>query len=199
MKKSKVLEIIYILLGSIIVSFAVCTIHAKTQLTEGGEIGVELLLLHQFNFSPIFSSICIDFILYFLGFFILAKKFRLNALIGTLAYSISYFLFGKLNFSWFFINNLLISSIVGGILVGIGCGLVVKHIGSCGSDDSLALIINKLTKIPLFWCYFTGDMIVILISMTYIKSVVILYSILTSFISSFLIDCICKNSFVNNN
>ena len=188
----KKLEILCVIIGSIIVSFVVSSIHSKIQLTEGGEIGIELLLLHWFHISPTISSVCMDLLFYFLGFLILNKKFRLNALIGTLTYSISFFFFEKLNFSWFFINSIVLSSIIGGLALGIGCGLVVRHIGACGGDDSLALILNKIIKIPLFWCYFLVDLIVILISTSYIKIELIPYSILTSFISSLIIDLMSR-------
>ena len=194
MKKNKLFEILYIILGSIIVSFAVCFIHSKTQLTEGGQIGVELLLQHWFNISPAYSSVFIDLLLYILGFIILNKKFRINAIIGTLTYSISFFIFERISIPLPFLNNLLLSSIIGGVLVGIGCGTVVRHIGSCGGDDSLALILNKVLKIPLFICYFVVDLIVIIISMSYINIMLIPYSILTSFISSLIIDVISRKS-----
>ena len=194
MRKYNKLEFLYIIFGSMLVGFVVCTIHSKTQLTEGGEIGIELLLLNWFGVSPAISSICIDFIFYFLGFFILNKKFRINAVIGTLAYSFSYFLFEQINFSWAFISNLLLSSIIGGVLLGIGCGLVVRCIGSCGGDDSLALILSKVTKMPLFFCYFGVDILVILMATSYIKITLIPYSILTSFISSLIIDVVSRKS-----
>ena len=192
MKKNELFEILYIILGSIIVSFAVCYIHSKTQLTEGGQIGVELLLQHWFNISPAYSSIFIDLLLYILGFIILNKKFRINAIIGTLTYSISFFIFERIEFSLPFLSSLLISSIVGGMFVGIGCGIVVRHIGSCGGDDSLALILNKILRLPLFICYFVMDLIVIIFSMSYINIKIIPYSILTSFISSLIIDAISR-------
>ena len=194
MKKNKILETLFIIVGSIIVSFSVCFIHSKTQLTEGGQIGVELLLQHWFNISPAYSSIFIDLLLYILGFIILNKKYRINAIIGTLTYSISFFIFERISLSLPFLNNLLLSSIIGGMLVGVGSGIVVRHIGSCGGDDSLALILNKVLKLPLFTCYFVVDLIVIIISISYIDIMVIPYSILTSFISSLIIDVISRKN-----
>ena len=140
-----------------------------------------------------------DCFFYILGFLILNKKFRINAIIGTLSYSISFFVFDKLNISFPFVNNLLLSSIIGGFLIGIGCGIVVKHVGSCGGDDSLALIINKLLKMPIFFCYFAVDIIVIILSLSYIDIKVIPYSILTAFISSLIIDFVSKKCYKKSN
>lgn len=197
MKKNKIIETLLIILGSTIVSFVVCNIHSKTELTEGGQIGIELLLQHWFNISPTYSSIFIDMLLYVLGFIILNKKFRVNALLGTTTYSITYFIFERIDITLPFINNLLLSSIIGGIFIGLGCGLVVRHIGSCGADDSLALIINKLTKFPLFICYFAIDIIVLLISLSYINLEYISYSLITSFLSSLVIDLVSREKIKN--
>ena len=192
MKKNKKLEIIYIIIGSIIVSFSVCFIHCKTQLTEGGLIGIELLLQHWFNISPTYSSICIDLIFYLIGFIVLNKKFRINAIIGTLSYSISFYFFERLPITFPFLNNFILVSIIGGLFVGLGCGIVVRHVGACGGDDSLALILNKVLKLPLFVCYFAIDLLIIGLSLSYIDISLIHYSILTSFLSSFIIDFISK-------
>ena len=193
MNISKIKEKTSIIIGSTLVALVVATIHSKTQLTEGGQIGIELLLLNWFKISPSISSIIIDTILYLIGYIILNQKFRINAIIGTLTYSITYLLFSNITINWFFINNLLLSSIIGGIILGIGCGLVVRCIGSCGGDDTLALIIKKVFKIPLLWCYFSMDILIILISLSYINIKYIPYSLITSFISSLIIDKLSKD------
>ena len=192
MKKKQLLETLFIILGSIIVAFAVSTIHSKTELTEGGLIGIELLMLNWFNISPSITAICIDGIFYIIGFLILNKKFRLNAIIGTLTYSIAYYFFDYLNILLPITNNILVSAIIGGILVGVGSGIVVRHIGACGGDDSLALILNKLIKLPLFFCYYVVDIIVILLSLSYLNIKYVPYSLLTAFISSLVIDFVSR-------
>ena len=126
MKKINIKEIFYIIFGSMLVALVVATIHSKIELTEGGQIGIELLLLHWFKISPTVSSILIDTLFYILGFLILNQKFRVNAIIGTLIYSITYFIFDNISISMPFIDNLLLSSIIGGLVLGFGCGLVEK-------------------------------------------------------------------------
>ena len=197
MNKSKFKEILSIIIGSMLVSLVVVMIHSKSELTEGGQIGIELLLLRWFKISPTVSSILIDILFYILGFLILNQKFRINAIIGTLTYSIAYFLFDNISISMPLIDNLLLSSIIGGLVLGFGCGLVVKNIGSCGGDDSLALILNKTLKIPLFLCYFGMDIIIIILSLSYIDVKLIHYSFLTSFLSSLIISLMTKK--INNN
>ena len=91
-------------------------------------------------------------------------------------------------------NNLLFASIIGGIFVGIGCGIVIKNNGACGGDDALALIISKLLKLPIAISYFILDAIVIIASLSYISIGNIIYSFITATISSILIGVISKKN-----
>ena len=87
-------------------------------------------------------------------------------------------------------HNLLLATIIGGILVGIGCGFVVKSSGACGGDDSLALILSKITKLNISISYFVLDLIVIFMSLSYLNGMNIIYSLLTAITSSFIIGLI---------
>ena len=189
-KHAKLVELLSVIFGSAMVAFAVCTIHSRTNLTEGGLIGIELLCLRWFGIDPSITAIITDVIFYILGFLILNKKFRVNAVVGTLTYSATFFITESLGIVMPFVDNLLISAIVGALLVGIGSGLVVRNVGACGSDDSLALILNKLTKIPLAACYIVFDLIVILIALSYLSIEYLPYSLLTSIMSSIIIDLV---------
>lgn len=96
-------------------------------IAEGSQLGIELLLYNWFNISPAISLVIIDTMFYMLGIIVLKNKFAVNALVGTLSYSLFYFLFQYIPYLLpDFSNNLLLASILGGIIFGIGCGMVVK-------------------------------------------------------------------------
>lgn len=198
-KQAHIAEILSVVFGSAMVAFAVCTIHSKTNLTEGGLIGIELLCLRWFGIDPSVTALVTDIIFYILGILILNKKFRINAVVGTLTYSAAYFIVENLGIVMPFVDNLLVSAIVGALLVGIGSGLVVRNVGACGSDDSLALILNKLTKIPLAVCYIAFDLVVILIALSYLGIEYLPYSLLTSIMSSIIIDLVSRKKLAELN
>lgn len=191
MKKLILYDKIIIIIGTFIVAFAMNNIHARFGISEGGQLGVELLFYNWFNISPAISSIVIDMIFYTIGFLVFGKRFLINAITGTISYSLFYYMFQNMPYLLpNFENNMLIISIVGGILIGIGCGMVVKMHGTCGGDDAAALTLSKITKIPISICYFIMDVIVISLSLTYININNVWYSLLTSFISSIIIGII---------
>ncbi len=76
----------------------------------------------------------------------------------------------------------------GGVFVGVGAGLVVRCNASAGGDDALALSIHKVTGLKLARCYLFTDLSVLLLSLSYIPITKIVFSLVTVFISSPLID-----------
>ena len=177
-----------LLLGVAILSFGLYNIHSQNKLTEGGVLGMTLLLDHWFGVTPGISGLCIDAICYFIGFRLLGKDFLKNSIVASIGFSVFYNLYEHFGYV---IPNLshapLLTAIVGGLFVGIGVGLVVRMGGASGGDDALALIITKLTKCNISKAYIVTDLIVLLLSLTYISAQKIIYSIITVTLSSFII------------
>ena len=74
------------------------------------------------------------------------------------------------------------------MFVGIGVGLIVRQGGSSGGDDALALSISHLLRWRLSRAYLFTDVVVLLLSLTYIPVMRIAFSLITVTISSYLID-----------
>ena len=66
-------------------------------------------------------------------------------------------------------------------------GLVVRIGGACGGDDALALVVSKLSGVPIARAYLLFDLTVLLLSLSYIPVGNILCSLVTVTISSCLI------------
>ncbi len=192
-KSKKHIDKLLIILGSMIVALGLFSIHSRCGIAEGGQLGVELLFFNLLGISPGIVSVIIDATAYIIGSLLFGKKFFFNAILGTVSYSGFYLLFENVPISFPNLsNNLLLASIIGGIMVGIGCGIVIRNNGACGGDDAVALIISKLSKLPIAISYLLLDIIVILLSLTYIDLSNIIYSFITATISSMLIGCIAK-------
>jgi uncharacterized membrane-anchored protein YitT (DUF2179 family) len=199
MKKNiKNIDKLLIVLGSSIVAYGIYNIHSRCSITEGGELGIELLIYNLLNISPAIVSLIIDVTSYIIGSILFGKKFLLNAIIGTISYSFFYFIFENTPTIFLDLSNqLLLASIIGGILVGIGCGVVIYNDGACGGDDAIALIISKTLRVPVSISYLLLDIFVIIISISYIGINNIMYSFLTAIISSILIGVISRKSKIN--
>ena len=147
-----------------------------------------LLLKHWLGITPGITGLCIDSICYFLGYRLLGKEFLKNAVVASVGFSVFYNLYEYFGYVLpNLINMPLLAAIAGGLFVGIGVGLVVREGGASGGDDALALIISKVTKCNIAKAYLFTDLVVILLSISYIPIQKIFYSLITVTLSSFII------------
>ena len=78
------------LLGSGILAFGLYHIHAFSGVTEGGQLGLSLLLNHWFHISPALSTAVINAICYWIGWKNLGKPFIAHSAVATVGFSVCY-------------------------------------------------------------------------------------------------------------
>lgn len=185
---------IALILGGGILAFGIYNIHALSQVTEGGILGLSLLLYNHFSITPAITNFILTVISYILGFKLIGKEFLINSIIATVSFCIFYFIYEQFNpvFPWIESKTLL-AAIFGAIFVGVGAGLCVKENGAAGGDDAIAMIITHKTKIDIRWSYLIMDAIVIMLSLTYIhRPLNIIASVITVILSGQLVGIISK-------
>ena len=177
-----------LLLGSAILAFGLFNVHSQSRITEGGVLGTTLLLQHWFGISPSVSEAVLDVCCYLLGLKYLGKSFLRYALTATGGFALSYALFERMGYMLpSMLDQPLLAAVVGGLFVGVGVGLVVRVGGAAGGDDALALVIAKLLHWPVSRAYLFTDLVVLLLSLTYIPLQNIACSLVTVTLSSFII------------
>lgn len=185
-----------LLLGSAILSFGLYNIHSLSGVTEGGVLGLTLLMQHWFHISPAISGFILNAACYIFGWFVLGKKFVLFSAIAGGGFSVFYGICELFPPLWPEIaNHPLLASILGAIFVGVGVGISVKAGGAPGGDDALAMGLAKITNCNLQRIYLTSDLIVLLLSLSYIPLRRIAYSLLTVLLSGQIIGLIANGTF----
>lgn len=178
-----------LLLGTAILSFGLYNIHRRVGITEGGVLGMVLLLDHHFGLPPYIATPILDGLCYILGWRFLGGDFIRLSAVSTLGMSGFLRLWQSLPYM---VPDLtahpLAAAILGGLCVGIGVGLVVRQGGSSGGDDALALVISKKTRCRLSRAYLVTDLTVLLLSLSYIPIRRIAFSLITVTLSSLIID-----------
>ncbi len=180
-----------ILIGAAICTFGIHNIHQQTDITEGGVIGLMLLVEHWIGSSPAAITPVLDLACYLLAFRYLGGRFIRVSILSTACMSLFY------KFWELFPPMLpdlspypLLAAILGGMFVGVGVGLIVRQGGSSGGDDALALTISHVTHWRLSRAYLFTDFVVLGLSLTYIPAGKIIFSLITVSISSPLIDLV---------
>ena len=184
-------RILCILLGTAICSFGIYNIHRQTGVTEGGVLGMIVLLNYWFDISPSILSVSLDLLCYALAF----RKLGLRFLIISGASSLSLSMFFRIWESFppmlpNFYDRPLIAAVLGALFIGVGVGVVIRNGGSCSGDDALALFISNVTGWRISRAYLITDFTVLALSLSYIPFSRILYSLITVTLSSYIIDFI---------
>lgn len=185
-----------ILLGSAILSFGLYNVHSISGVTEGGVLGLTLLLERWFGISPSVTGLILNGLCYLLGFKMLGKEFIAYSVVAGGGFSLFYAVFEQFPPLWPQLADMpLIAAVVGSLFVGIGVGLCVRANSAPTGDDSLALSLSHHFSIGIQWVYLASDLIVLLMSLTYIPLSRIAYSLLTVILSGQIIGFIQKGSF----
>lgn len=182
-----------VLLGSFIQAFGLCNIHAYSNVTEGGVLGMTLLMEHWLNLSPAISSAVLNALCYLLGWKLLGRDFLWYSLLACGGFSISYALLEPFAPLFPAIADMpAVACIVGALFVGAGAGLCVRAGGAPGGDDALAMALNHLTHLDIQWLYLISDLVVLALAATYIPLDRLLWSLLTVILSGQIIGWIQK-------
>ncbi|HBZ66655.1 MAG TPA: YitT family protein [Bacteroidales bacterium] len=121
------------------------------KIVPGGVYGISIIIHHVFGLPVGTVALFFNVPITLLGLKILGPRFGAKTITGFLLTSafmdaLSYLL-GEdpLNLS----DELLMSSVYGGVVIGVGVALLFKAKATCGGTDMVAMMLSKLTKRPV--------------------------------------------------
>ena len=192
-KEIKLSSVLLLLAGSALLDFGLYNVHSISNVTEGGILGLTLLLEHWFGISPSFSGFLLTALCYFLGWKILGKRFLVFSFISAIGFSVFYGIFEQFDPLFPQIGEMpFLAAVVGALFVGISVGICVRVGGAPTGDDALAMSLSSVLPVDIQWIYLASDLVVLFISLSYIPLNKILYSLLTVLLSGQIIGIIQK-------
>jgi len=163
------------------------------KIAAGGISGVATILFHLFDIPVGGSMLVMNVILFTIGFKILGKGFGAKTIVASIGLSVMVDAF-----AWLFplkqmTDDLLIASIFGNLLTGIGMAVIFDRNASTGGTDVIARILNRYSSMNIGRALLTIDFVVAAAAGFFLHSVDIgMYSLL-----SVLINCFTIDAFVN--
>ncbi len=134
-------KIFFLTLGPFIAAFALEIFLVPNNIIDGGIVGVSIITsyLTKINLGLLVFVINIPF--FFLAFNKIGKKFVVQTFyaIGMLSLFLNFFNTHQHPVS----HDLLLSTVFGGIILGTGVGLVLKHEGSLDGTEIMSLVLSK--------------------------------------------------------
>lgn len=178
-------------LGGGILAFGLYNIHSISGVTEGGALGLTLLIDHWLGISPAWSGLVINFCCYAFGFRTLGRAFLLWSALSGGSFSAFYGLLERFPRLWPELARMpLAAAVLGALFVGVGVGLCVRAGGAPSGDDALAMGLSKRFHVPIERIYLATDLTVLALSLSYLPLGRIACSVLTVTLSGRIIGII---------
>ena len=181
---------IFWIIGAFIVAVALEMFLLPNKIIDGGVIGISMMLnfITDWNLGLLIFCINIPFILMALKS--LGKKFIINTFAATLILAVATNVITSFEP---ITHDLLLATIFGGMLLGLGVGLILRNVASLDGTEMLSIVLSKKFKILS-----VGELLMGMNLFIYTAAGFLLgweramYSILTYFVASKVIDTVLE-------
>lgn len=188
-------NVLLCLAGSAILSFGLYNIHNLSGVTEGGILGATLLLQHWLHLSPAVTGFIMNGICYYIGWRLLGSTLITYSIVAGGGFSLFYAIFEQFPPIYPPLANMpFVAALLGAVFVGVGVGLCVRAGGAPSGDDALAMGISKRTGLRISLVYLFSDVLVLLLSLSYLEWKQIGFSLISVLLSSQIVDLVQRIS-----
>lgn len=194
-KRKTVKEVLFIIIGTSIYAFGLVYLNIANHLAEGGVSGITLILRALFGIDPAYTTLLINIPLILLGGKILGKRSLAYTVLGTLSLSFFLWIWQRVPLEINLQHDLLIVSLLAGLVAGVGSGIVYRMGGTTGGSDIIARILEQNYGITMGRSLLAFDIIVLLASLTYIDLKRMMYTLIVSYVFSRVIDSILDGGY----
>lgn len=181
----RVLQMVFITLGAAIAAFAVEGILVPNSILDGGVTGISMILNYVLEWKLSLCIIIINIPFMYIGFNNMGWRFLAKAIYSIAAFSIFLEIFHNINHV---LDNVLLATIYGSVILGVGVGLVLRSGGCLDGTESVGIVISKNTNFSVGQFVLFCNIIIFSIAGYFYGIDRALYSLLAYFITSKVID-----------
>lgn len=189
--KNKILEHIKMYaittIGCAILAFSINYFYLGNKLAEGGVAGIALIVHYLLHIDVSIIYFAINIPLIIVGYKILGKDFIVKTLFATIILTVFLKLFDNMRGP---MDDILVASIFGGALNGIGIGIIFTAGGSSGGTDIIAKIVNKWKGVPISKVLLSLDFIILSSVAIIFGKNIFMYTLISVIVTSKVIDVI---------
>lgn len=184
-----------IILGGLVQSLAVRSFLVPAQLVSGGVSGLAQFFYYLWDWPIGMVTMVANIPLFVLGWKHLGgPRFAIRTMLSVFSYTILTDLLLELTGSNPITDDLLLNTLYGGILLGIGLGLVYLGRGTSGGTDIIGKILNQRYGISLSLAYMITDSFPVILAGFYFGWDKALYGLIMIYLSGVAADMISQGS-----
>lgn len=188
-EKISVRDIIGILLGCFITAIGIQLVLIPAHLLTGGITGMAMIMKFLTDVDVWIWYLLFNIPVFAAGYRFVSKRFAFYSLIGTLSLT----LFLGIAKSWTInlgIEDMLLSAILGGVIVGIGTGINLLSKGSAGGLDIVAVIVRRYRGHNIGTVSFAVNLVILLLFLLMANIELMLFSAISIFVTARVTDAI---------
>ena len=160
---SEVLSYSQVLLGSLILAVGYSFFIVPHHIVPGGIFGLSIVIKELTGGSVGMISLCLNIPILLWGTKVLGTKTGAKTAfsmitVATLVDAILYFTEGEI-----LVDDVLVSSVFGGVLIGVAVAIVMNSGATTGGNDILVRIISKYIKLPFSQLILIIDAIIVIV------------------------------------
>lgn len=183
-------DVAMVLFGSFIMASGYVFFIVPYKIIPGGVYGIAIILHHTLGVPTGTAGLIMNIPLIIWGAKELGPRFGWRTILGM---TVTSALIDIITMFWgsgpLIENDLLLSSLYGGILIGAGLALIFMAKGTTGGSDIVAQIMYKRSKIPMGQLLILIDTLVVMIGVVMFKDIKLaLYAIITIYATGQVID-----------
>lgn len=177
-----------VLVGNAFLAFTVAAFIVPHGIIMGGATGIGLTIGHYVPLNLSVIIFAVNAVLFVLGAVVMGKKFAVATIASTIIYPTLLSIMQAIPGIDSLTDNIMLATIYGGAILGIGIGLIVRVGSSTGGTDILALVFNKWFHIPLAGLLYVIDFLVLSCQIFFSDTEQIMYGILNLVLTTVILN-----------
>ena len=183
----KVFEFVMILVGAVIAAFAIEEFLVPCTILDGGVVGIGIIIINLTGAELGIVTFILNMPFLIVGAKKLGRIFIVKSAYAMVVFSVFLEIFSKATNAT---SEYLLAVCFGGVILGIGVGLVIRFGGCLDGTEAVAIMLNKKFELPV------GQIVLVFNIFIYIIAGLLfgwdraMYSLLTYFITSKILDII---------
>lgn len=182
------MEYMYVVVGNLVLAAGVGLFILPNHILSGGVAGIAVALEPLLHIDPNTLINVLTLLLFFAGSLVLGKRFALKTFLSSVLYPTFLTIISQFAEAVYITEDPILSSLYGGIMVGLGVGLVFRTGASTGGMDIPPLIINKYTGIALPTLVLITDGLTVVLGALVYGIEASLIGIISVWVSSYMIN-----------
>lgn len=156
-------------------------------IAPGGLTGVATILNYLFGLPVGVTSMVLNLPLFLIGYKAMGRVFAFRSLVATVLFSVFIDLIRLPPLT----DDVLLSAVYGGVLLGLGLGLILRGGATTGGSDMIARMVNqRFPGVSVGGFLFLVDFLVILAAAFTMSARAALYALICIFISARVVDLV---------